>query len=133
MGVGPIWVRLPTLSLQFWTRDVLRCNGEDLGIYLDHDRSYIETGNISMARILVHLDTREGLVKSYVLKYRNISKSQILDYVGVPFKCRRCHEVGHLYKHCPLILATNAAQPKTLVHAGTQTTEVFGMATTQHK
>lgn len=26
----------------------------------------------------------------------------MLDYEGVPFRCRRCHKVGHLFKDCPL-------------------------------
>lgn len=28
---------------------------------------------------------------------------QILDYEGVPFRCRRCHRVGHIFKEFPLI------------------------------
>ena len=73
-----------------------------------------------MAQILVHLDTRDGLVEAYNLHFNDMVRVQILDYEGVPFRCRRCHEVGHLYKECPLIITTSAPS-KALVHAGTQT------------
>jgi len=35
--------------------------GDALGIYLEHDQSFEKTGIMTMACILVHLDTREGL------------------------------------------------------------------------
>lgn len=69
LGAGPIWVRLPGLPLQFWSEDVLGGIGDDLGVYLDHDKSYIESGNVAIAKILVHLDTKEGLVESLCLQY----------------------------------------------------------------
>ena len=58
--LGTTW--LLGLPLQFWSNDVSRWNGDDLGIYLDHDISYIESRNITIAKIIVHLDTRERLV-----------------------------------------------------------------------
>lgn len=27
---------------------------------------------------------------------------QLLDYEGIPYRYRRCHQVGHLFKGCPL-------------------------------
>jgi len=56
-----------------------------------------------MARILVHLDTRAGLEEKITLHRRHFSRKQLLDYEGVPFRCRRCHKVGHLYKDYPLL------------------------------
>ena len=71
--------------------------GNILGIYLDHDQTYIESGNMAFARILVHLDTREGLEESFKIHWRNMTCIQILDYEDLPFRCRRCHKVGHVY------------------------------------
>ena len=87
----------------------------------DHDRSYIESGNIVIARILVHLDTREGLVESLRLQYRELIRWQILDYEGAPIWCRCYHEVGHLYKDCPLITSVHIKSPKRQTTTGTQT------------
>lgn len=103
LGVGPIWVRLPGLPMQFWTPQVFKCIGDALGTYLEHDQSYEQTGIMTMARILVHLDTRVGLEEKITLHLRHFSRKQLLDYEGVPFRCRRCHKVGQLYKDCPLL------------------------------
>lgn len=57
---------------------------------------------MAYARILVHLDTNDGLHEHITLHWRNHSRQQKLDYEGVPFRCRRCHKVGHLFRDCPL-------------------------------
>ena len=82
--------------------------------------SYLETGNISVARILVHLDMREGFVEAYNLHYKDIMRCQMLDYEGVIFRCRCCHEVRHLYKERPLINVATTEPTKILVHVRTQ-------------
>lgn len=64
LGDGPLWVRLPELLLHFWFDDILKRIGNALVTYIDHDKSY---GNMSLARILIHLDTREGLEEQITL------------------------------------------------------------------
>lgn len=103
LGVRPIWVRIPRLPLQFWTEDVLKCIGNYLGVILAYDKSFFESGKMDFAHILVHIDTKEGLVEILKLQWRGINRLQKLEYKGVPFRCRRCHEVGILYKECPLL------------------------------
>lgn len=102
IGAGPLWVRLPGLPLQYWSEEVLTRIGNALGTSLDHDRSYVETKKRTLARVLVHLDTRDGLEEKITLQWGKYYRSQILDYEGVPFRCNRCHQVGHLFKDCPL-------------------------------
>lgn len=75
MGVGPIWVRLPGLPMQFWIPRVFKHVGDALGTYLEHDQSYEKTRIMTMARILVHLDTREGLEEKITLHWRHFSRS----------------------------------------------------------
>lgn len=43
LGEGPICVKLPGLPLQLWKKDIFRLIGDDLSMYLDYDRSYLET------------------------------------------------------------------------------------------
>lgn len=102
IGAGPLWVRLPRLPLHYWSEDVLIRIGNALGSYLHHDRTFVESKNRTLARVLVQLDTREGLEEKITLQWGKYSRTQILDYEGVPFRCRWCHRVGHLYKEFPL-------------------------------
>lgn len=112
LGAGPIWVQLPGLPMQFWTTQVFKRIGDALGTYLEHDKSYEQTGIMTMARILVHLDTRPGLEEKITLHHRHFSCKKLLDYEGVPFRCRRCHKIGHLYKDCPLLSRVTSEDTK---------------------
>lgn len=103
LRVGPLWVRLPGLPLQFWFEDIFRRIGNSLDTSLEFDKSYLSTGIMDFARISVHIDIREGLQEQVTLCWRNFTQTQILDYEWVLFRCRRCHKVVHLYKDCPLI------------------------------
>lgn len=102
IGAGPLWVRLPGLPLQYWCEEAFIRIGNALGTYLDHDRTLVESSDRTVARILVHLDTREGLVGKITLLWGNYTRVQILDYEGVPFRCWQCYKVGHLFKDCHL-------------------------------
>ena len=53
--------------------------------------------------MLIFLDTREGLVANLILQYKGYTHNQKLGYEGVPFRCHRCHKVGHIYNDCPLV------------------------------
>ena len=85
IGTGPLWVRLLGLPLQHWSEDVLIRIGNALGTYLDHDRTFVESKNRTLARVLVHLDTREGLEEKITLQWGKYRRIQILDYEGVRF------------------------------------------------
>lgn len=117
IGAGPLWVRLPGLPLQYWSEEALIKIGNALGTYLDHDRTYVESKKQTLARVLVHLDTREGLEEKITLKWGKYSRTQILDYEGVPFRCNRCHQVGHLFKDCPLNKSPEASPRITPISA----------------
>lgn len=86
----------------------------------------MDTGILAMARILVYLDTRDGLVESYRFQLGSTICWQELGYEGILFICRRCHEVGHLYKSFPLVTGLRPNPPRSFVAANTQTD--MGMA-----
>lgn len=110
---GPIWMRLPGLPIQLWNETTFRNIGDDFGHYLDHDRSYLTTRNRAVARILIFLDTRDGLHDTYNMFFEGMMWQQVLDYEGVPFRCRKCHEVGNLFKYCPNLGFTMPPQKKS--------------------
>jgi hypothetical protein len=66
------------------------------------DMSFQTTGEMLMAHILVSLNVRGKLAKEMNLVNRGITHLQCLDYEGVSFCCRRCHEHEHILKEFPL-------------------------------
>jgi hypothetical protein len=59
---------------------------------------FLASGKMVVARILVSLNNREGLREFLNLIDLRCTRVQILDYEGVPFYCRRCHEYDHVVK-----------------------------------
>ena len=102
LNESPVWVKLPGLPLQFWFDSVFTSIGNTLGKFLDFDKYFEQTDDLSVARILVILNPREGLAEAMTLKYRELEFVQKLDYENLPFRCHRCHIYGHLAKECPL-------------------------------
>jgi hypothetical protein len=78
-----------------------------LGEFLEVDMSFKESGQMKVARILVCINVREGLVEEIELKWGPYAHTQNLDYEDVPFHCRQCHQYGHLVVDCHLLLRTN--------------------------
>jgi len=49
------------------------------------------------------------------LEYRDEDYFQAIDYEQIPFRCRKCHEHGHLVRECPL---NNKAEETKTEQAG---------------
>ena len=98
----PIWVKLPNLPFEFWYVDFFKLVGNTLGTHLETDLSFLKSGVCCLGRVLVLIDFQNGLPVDLVIK-RGISEfSQPLDYLGVSFRCNRCHVFGHLMNECSL-------------------------------
>jgi hypothetical protein len=102
MDSFPIWVHLPGLPPHLWSVKVFQAIGNMLGTYLDADFSFREMGEMALAHILVSLNIRGGLQKELNITDRGRTRAQILDYEGIPFRCRHCHAHGHILKYFPL-------------------------------
>lgn len=74
-GVGPIWVRLPSLPLQYSTPTIFKRIGDALGTYLDHDQSFESTGIMIMAQKIVHLGTKVGLEDKITLLWQHFTRT----------------------------------------------------------
>lgn len=73
-----------------------------MGTFLTFDDSFNTMRRMEFTRILVHMDLTNGLPEFINIQWRNITRRQLLGYEGVPFRCHRCHKVGHLFKDFPL-------------------------------
>ena len=96
----PNWVKLPKLPFEFWSVDFFKLVGNTLGSHLETDLSFLDTGVCCLGRVLVLLDLRHGLAADLVIKWGDIEFCQPLDYLGLPFRCNRCHAYGHLIPNC---------------------------------
>jgi hypothetical protein len=53
-----------------------------------------------MEKILVEVDIHGGLLENLEIDWRGFIYTQRMDYLGVPFRCSRCRQTGHLKKDC---------------------------------
>jgi hypothetical protein len=75
-----------------------------LGSFIEEDMSFIYSREMGVSRILVNLNLREGLLEYLNLISGGQSFKKKLDYEGIPFMCRRCHQYDHNVSHCNLSL-----------------------------
>ena len=98
----PLWVKLPGFPMHLWNENRFAEIGNYLGEYVCADFSFVEIGKYTVAKILVNIDMCKGLSSEITVQSKDGDFVQILDYVGVPFRCLRCHTYGHLVAKCPL-------------------------------
>jgi hypothetical protein len=82
------WVKLPSLSINFWSMDVFREIGKAFVHYYEADLSYRDIGSMATTRILVGLDMNEGLAKSLFYKHNNRYFNKNNNIIRLT-KCRR--------------------------------------------
>lgn len=95
-----MWVRLPHLLLNLWHPRVLEVIGNCLGVFHKADLSFLQMDRRTVARILVGLQIYKGLADRLPIQYSCGTHVQSVDYEGLPFRCHRCHEWGHLVAEC---------------------------------
>jgi hypothetical protein len=88
--------------MQFWNSVSFAAIGNMLGSFIEADMSFKESCHMSVARILVQLDLRPGLLQELINESSSGSFVQTLDYEGIPFRCHRCHVYGHGVADCTL-------------------------------
>ena len=59
------------------------------------------------------MDVYGALPEAISLEFKDEEWIQNIDYEQIPFRCRRCHEHGHLIKECPLNKNKEVTNPKT--------------------
>jgi hypothetical protein len=96
----PVWIRLPRLPLEFWREDILHSISLLLGKPVGSATQTQDRKVISFARICVEVDLNNPLPDSIEICMGSSSWIQQLDYETLPFRCRICHEYGHLYRNC---------------------------------
>jgi hypothetical protein len=95
-----LWVLLPGLTLQLWNAKALEAIGNELGRFIKVDEIYLQSPDKIMAKVLVEVDLHPGLLEILEIDWRGLILVQILDYLGIPFRCTLCWRTGHLRRDC---------------------------------
>jgi hypothetical protein len=95
-----LWVLLPGLPLYLWNSKALEAIGTSLGKVLVVDLKVLEAPIKRVARVLVELDIHEGLQESIDIEWQGHTIRQNIDYLGIPFRCTLCRQIGHLRNQC---------------------------------
>jgi hypothetical protein len=107
-STAPVWIRLYSLPQEFWLEEILMGIGSTVGQYVKASEATKIRKYTSYARICIYMDISKALPGSITLEYQDEDWNQTIDYEHIPFRCRKCHEHGHLFRDCPL----NASAPK---------------------
>jgi hypothetical protein len=110
---APVWIRLYSLPQEFWLEEVLAGIGNTIGVYVKSSEATKQRRYTSYARICVYLNIAKPLPGSITLEYHDEEWSQTIDYEHIPFRCRKCHEHGHLFRECPLNAVHREEAPDT--------------------
>jgi len=97
----PMWIRLFSLSIDYWGLATLKQIGDRLGTFIKASEATMQRRYTSCARISVEMDVSGALHEGLWLEFRDEDYFQAIDYEQIPFRCRRCHEHGHLVRDCP--------------------------------
>jgi hypothetical protein len=109
---APVWIRLYSLPQEFWLEEVLAGIGNTIGIYVKSSEATKQRHYTSYARICVYLNIAKPPPGSITLEYHDEDWSQTIDYEHIPFRCRKCHEHGHLFRECPVNNAQKEGNPE---------------------
>jgi hypothetical protein len=96
----PLWVRLLNLPLHLWLDYVLEAMGNAIEDFILVDSACSRVYRMMYARILVEMNISKGLPEMIMLNSLHGPWNQLLDYEGIPFRCRICHKTGHLASPC---------------------------------
>lgn len=62
----------------------------------------------------VEMDLSRALPGELILEVFDEEWLQTIDYEHIPFRCRKCHEHGHLFRDCPLTKIENKSKANTM-------------------
>jgi len=112
LTVAPIWVRLYSLPSEFWLPEVLEDIGNALGHFVKISDQTQLSRYTSYARICVYMNISQDIPEAITLTWEDDEWTQPLDYEHIPFRCRKCHMHGHLFRDCPSNKPSDPPKPK---------------------
>jgi len=97
-----VWRRLYSLPLEYWDEDSLQDIGNALGESIKIAEETKLRRYTSYACICVYMHLNKALPDMVSLYHDDFEWIQSIDYEHVPFRCRKCHALCHLFCDCSL-------------------------------
>jgi hypothetical protein len=108
-----VWVRLYSLPQEFWEMETLEGIGNTLGSFIKISEITKVAKYTSYAWICVYMNVAGALPDAVTIAYQDNEWTQTVDYEHIPFRCRKCHAHGHLYRDFLMnIKQPDAKQPE---------------------
>jgi len=107
LSYAPVWIRLYSLPWEYWEETSLQDIRNAIGEFVKTAEETKICRYTSYARICVYMDLKQPLPDSVSLFHEDSEWVQVIDYEHVPFRCRKCHEIGHLFRDCPRNKSSN--------------------------
>jgi hypothetical protein len=82
--------------MELWTKTFIEDLWNEIGKILKVDLAFKSSGNITIARVLVEIDTSYGMIESFHIVVGERMHSQVLDYFNLPLWCIWCHLYGDI-------------------------------------
>jgi hypothetical protein len=98
----PVWIIPYSLPQELWLEEILMGIGNTMGKYVKSSEAIKKKKYTSYVQICVYMDISRALPGSVTLEYQDEDWSQTIDYEHIPFRCRKFHEHGHLFRDSPL-------------------------------
>ncbi|XP_050222191.1 uncharacterized protein LOC126672286 [Mercurialis annua] len=107
----PIWIHLPGLPWEFWTKEMLSKIGSTCGAPLYCDQCTLSKTKLDFARILVEMEANGEFPNRVILQdERGAQFSQKIDYEWKPQRCEVCKKLGHLSSNCKAFLKSQVCE-----------------------
>ena len=104
MMVALVWIFLFSLPGEYWYLDTLKDIGNTLGEFIKIVEQTKTQRYTAFARICVYMDLSRELPKAISLNWEDEEWIQPIDYEQLPFRCRHCHDYGHLGRNFPKLI-----------------------------
>lgn len=102
LSSAPMWIRLYLLPLEYWEEESLKAIGNVLGDFVKVAEETKTHRYTSYMRICIYMDLKQAFPDTVSPSHEDVEWIQLIDYEHVPFRCRKCHDLGHLFRDCPL-------------------------------
>lgn len=86
----------------FWEPSCFEAIGNSISNFLKVNDATFSMGHSTFAHLLIDVDISLALPRDVVLMVGDSPWTQLLDYEGLPFCCRRCLSMAHLVVDCSL-------------------------------